>query len=508
MSEPVPSALQTDWRRLDPRMLLVHPINELVQFLPAVIAAFLFGDVASESRWVQVIAVLAPILLGLARYLTTSYRISPTHVEVKRGLLSRKILTAPIDRVRTVELTSPLIHRLLGLAKVQIGTASGGSGPMSDKLELDSLPQAEGRALRSSLLHRAEGGSQGFEARSQSDTRTSTTEVDPSPDFVLLRLVPSWARYAPLTSTGLAIAGVGLGALVQFGGPLVDGFDLDPHLPSVAGPVLVALAFVALILFAGLCAVLSVVSYLVSNWQFTVSRDAQGRSFHITRGLFTTRETSLDIARVHGVTVLEPLGLRAAGAGRLDAVATGLGRLEDSSAVVVPPAPRYVVDGVAGLVLADEGALATPMAGHGSRATRRRWIRGLAGAVVLATAWSVGAWLLDLPMAVHAVGVLFVAGNAWMAHDRARRLGHALTPRYALFRSGSLLGRTTALQRSGIIGWNLEQTWFQRRAGLVTVTATTSAGDQSYGVYDVPEGEAVRFTDEATPGLLDEFLVR
>ena len=124
MSEPVPSDLQTDWKRLDPRMLLVHPINELLQFLPAVLAAFIFGDVASESRWVQVIAVLAPILLGIARYLTTAYRISATHVEVRRGLLSRKILTAPVERVRTVELTSPIIHRVLGLAKVQIDRKS------------------------------------------------------------------------------------------------------------------------------------------------------------------------------------------------------------------------------------------------------------------------------------------------------------------------------------------------------------------------------------------------
>jgi putative membrane protein len=63
------------------------------------------------------------------------------------------------------------------------------------------------------------------------------------------------------------------------------------------------------------------------------------------------------------------------------------------------------------------------------------------------------------------------------------------------------------LLREGIIGWNVHQTYFQRRAGLVTLTATTAAGKQGYRVYDVPEPVATMVADAAVPGLLTPFLV-
>ena len=62
------------------------------------------------------------------------------------------------------------------------------------------------------------------------------------------------------------------------------------------------------------------------------------------------------------------------------------------------------------------------------------------------------------------------------------------------------------MQRTGIIGWNLQQSWFQRRAGLVTLVATTAAGSQAYAAVDVPEHLAIALADEAVPGLVTPFL--
>lgn len=85
---------------------------------------------------------MIPVVIGFARYLTTLYRIGETQIEVKRGLISRTVLTAPLDRVRSVDLTSPLIHRALGLTKVTVGT-----GSHDTDLELDALRLTEGRLL-------------------------------------------------------------------------------------------------------------------------------------------------------------------------------------------------------------------------------------------------------------------------------------------------------------------------------------------------------------------------
>jgi putative membrane protein len=75
-------------------------------------------------------------------------------------------------------------------------------------------------------------------------------------------------------------------------------------------------------------------------------------------------------------------------------------------------------------------------------------------------------------------------------------------------RQGSLDRRLDILECEGIIGWNLRESFFQRRAGLATLTATTAAGRQQYVVTDIPLPLALSLGDRALPGLLGPFLVQ
>ena len=43
---------ETHWQRLDPRMLLVHPIREVMRFLPALIGLFVAGAATDRGRLV------------------------------------------------------------------------------------------------------------------------------------------------------------------------------------------------------------------------------------------------------------------------------------------------------------------------------------------------------------------------------------------------------------------------------------------------------------------------
>jgi len=94
----------------------------------------------------------------------------------------------------------------------------------------------------------------------------------------------------------------------------------------------------------------------------------------------------------------------------------------------------------------------------------------------------------------------------FIARDRYAGLGYHLTPEHLVVRSGSFVRRRDVVQRTGIIGWNVRQSFFQRRAGLVSLSATTAAGQQSYEILDVPEGIAVALADAAVPGLVGQFL--
>jgi putative membrane protein len=487
-------ARDAEWRHLDLRMLLVHPVNELIRFLPLVIGVFVLGRSSEGDPW-HYLGVAVPIVLGLWRFASTRFRITGSQIELRRGLFSRSVLTAPLDRVRTVELTASPIHRLLGLAKVEIGTGSGVRNG-DNRLVLDSLGTAEGRRLRADLLHRAPAVADGTGVR-----------ATPAEETVIMRLDPSWVRFAPLTTSGLVIALAALGGSSQV---LGNAIDRAANASSVGGrvralPLLVSIP-AGLVTFLVVISTLAIAGYLLANWGFTLSRDASGRSFHVRRGLLTTRETSIDVDRLRGLEIHEPLGLRLVGGGRLTAVVTGLGRRAEGSTSLVPPAPRSVVIGVGEHTLGEAGPLSVPLTPHGPAARRRRYLRALVPAglvpLVLVALWLAAGW----PLWLAVVALALPLAGVWLAADRYAGLGHALTARHLVVRSGSFQGRRDALQRSGIIGWNIRQTFFQRRAGLVTLCATTAAGKQVYHALDLPEEMAIALADAAVPGLLTPFV--
>jgi putative membrane protein len=483
------------WQRLDRRMLLVHPIRELLRFLPVLVGLFVFGRASggTDVPW-QLLGVAFPVALGILRYFTTSFRISEGRIELRRGLVNKHLLSTRLERVRTVEMTAQPIQRLLGLTTVRVGTGTASTSG-EDQLDLDGLPAERARRLRADLLHAAPVASE----------EPAADEAGPPPARVVLRLDPAWARFAPLTSSGVvataAILGVGSQVFNDVGGG--PGVEVETDVIGFGG--FWSLALLAIPVLIAAMSVLAVAGYLVSNWGLTLTHAARDGSWHLRRGLFTTRETSLDDERVSGVSIGEPIGLRLARGGRLSAIVTGLDRRQSGSSMLVPPAPTSVVTGVAGRVLGTDEPVTTTLRAHGPRARTRRFSRALVPTlllslvVVLAVVAGAPPWLLLLAGALPAAAVA-------LAVDRARSLGHALTERHFVARSGSLFRQRQALETTAIIGWNFRSTWFQRRAGLTTLSATTAGGSQSVTALDVPEPDAVTVSATAVPGLVDQFL--
>jgi putative membrane protein len=478
----------TDWSRLDPRMLLVHPIRDFVRFLPALVALLLFGRGSDSGGWWGLVAVGVPVVLGFARYLTTSYRITAGRIEVRHGLLNKRVLSAPLDRVRTVDVTASLIHRVLGLVTLRIGTGQSDARG-EERLTLDGLAAPAASALRERLLHLAPAGEAG-----------DATDSPPARDVLTLDL--AWVRFAPFTSTGIAIAGAALGVVAQsiHTLELAPSIDLD-RLARLGLALLVVGGFLALLVT--IC-VLAVVGYLLTNFGFRLTHTGADGSWHLRRGLFTTRETTLDDARVSGVSIGEPLGLRLAGGARLAAIVTGLDKRQQGSSVLVPPAPRDEVDRVAVEVLGVAGPVTTDLVGHGPRARRRRWTRATVPAAVVAIAAVISAYAASWWLVLVAVAAL--AAGVGLAHDRWLGLGHALVDDHLVARSGSLDRRREALHTPSVIGWNYRATWFQRRVGLTDLVATTAGGRQRVRVLDLDETDATALAAATTPGLLDQFV--
>jgi putative membrane protein len=526
------------WRRLSARMLLVHPVRELGQAIPALVGLVVAGRAVGDGQmwWLGPVGVVVVIALSVLRWMTTRYRITPEQVQLRTGLLQRKTIATPADRVRSVDVTASALHRLLGLAKVDIGTGSHDPG---SGLSLDALPVAEAAGLRAELLHRSavasapSGISDHPEAATyRSQDFTSALTPDPRPDtrgavaagarpvghaaaptdqeMELARMDPRWVRFAPFTMSGVlgaaAILALGSRFLDQIGfsagdvGPIRNGLEYVQRTPIWLD---LALGLFGLLV---LVTVLSIGGYVLSYWGFRLRRHPHG-TLHVSRGLVTTRATSIEERRLRGVELTEPLLLRAVHAARLGGITTGLtsrGAADGGSSLLLPPAPREVARDVAARILRDPYPVEVVLTAHGPAARRRRYVRALLVSLVLIVAAGVAS-ALGAPLWLGIAALLTVPVAAALAADRYRSLGHAIAGSFLVTRAGTLDRRRDMLECEGIIGWNVRQTFFQRRAGLATLTATTAAGRQRYAVTDVPLSLALPLADRAVPGLLGDF---
>ncbi|MYW78913.1 putative membrane protein [Streptomyces sp. LaPpAH-199] len=499
MSTAAPPA---DWHRLDPRTVLVTAL-----VVAGVVAGAAVPTTLGLAGWLGLPAAVlwvlaaAVLVIGAAagadrvRWHRTRYRIGPERVDLHTGLLIVKRRSLARGRIRTVDLTANPMLRLLGLVTVRIGTGEQGS---ESTLELDPVTRAEGERLRRVLLERAVTAPAGVHREGE-----------------LAVLDPRWIRYAPVSFVAPMLGGAAAGAVLQVSDWVGARADVIAWIGDRFRETPLLWTIVALVLAALVSGVVGALGLWIEMWwNYRLEREPGG-TLRVRRGLFTSRSISVEEARLRGVDLVEPLGVRLFGAARLDAVTTGLAKDHEARNAdhntLLPAAPRKRADAVAADVLreavAPTGAALTP---HPRAARGRRLLWALAAALgpVLLLAL-LGALLtpvllwIALGCAAVAVPVAVV-----LALDAYRGLGHALSGRYLVTRSGTVRRSTAALERAGVIGWTVKQSVFQRRAGLLSVTATTAAGGGAYTAYDTDASEGLTFAAEAVPGLLEPFLER
>jgi putative membrane protein len=492
-----------EWQSLDRRSVAVTVLLATGVTLASAIplAVGMLGDGRAPGFVVAAVAAALVLVGGLAaiggllRWRHTRYRITDDRVELRFTLIVHRLRSIPRDRVRSVDLTANPLLRMFGLVKVQVGTGQQATG--SSHLVLNPVTRQRAAALRQELLAVAAAPDQ------------------PGPGMqTLARLSWSWIRYAPISATTPILGATALGGVLQFS----DWFGLRETILGEIGDRLRGMPLAATV---GTLVAVGVVVGIAGSlalfvelwWGYRLVRD-DGATLRVHRGLLTTRSLSLEERRLRGVEVVEPIGARLLGAARVDAVAVGVraksGEDRSDPRTLLPAAPRLLAHRVAASVLREpvSPTWSATLRPHpvAARGRRLRWAVGsvllVAGLlalsslvltpVLLPSAWL--AVLVGLPIAV-ALGL-----------DAYRNLGHAISGDYLVARSGAVSRRTVALRRTGVIGWTITRSPFQRRAGLLTLVATTAANKGAYQIYDIGESDGLSFADAAVPGLLTPFL--
>jgi putative membrane protein len=487
-------------RRLDPRTLVtrVVTLSSLRQYwgalLPLLAVLGVNGGFRSGGLVAVLAAVVAVALVGaLVEWLRTWYGVHDGRLVVERGLLRRSLTVVPVDRIRGVDVHASALQRLLGIVSVRVDAAA--TGGREDEAVLNAVSSAEGARLRDVLLREAALAEHvPVEPSAQAQVQTQP-RVPPPPVVVLARFDPRWLLYAPLVGGYLLAPLAAIGALANYAGELrvplplrrwaEDALGAEPGVRAV---VVVAVT-VVLVAIAG-----AMVTAAVANWGFTLTR--RGGTLVAERGLLSRRQVSLEHDRIRGYALAEPLALRAVAAARLTALVTGLGGGENENesgrrGQLLPLGPARVARAVAAAAVV---RFDRPLRPHPPAARRRRLVRAtLPWLVPAAVFGGFGIWPgFAAFLALAALGVP-------LALDRYAGLGNAVDERAVSVRSGSLRRRQVVLLRRGVVGATVRQTWFQRRAGLATVTLATGAGSGGYEAIDIGAADAVRLLRDVDP---------
>ena len=386
----------------------------------------------------------------------------PSAVVVTRGLLSRSVRTVPNDRIRGVEVEAPALHRLFGLVRVRIDAAAGSAGEQRRGARGRRRPARRGRPAADRRPHATgpppapagDGGPARRAGRRRSSPASTTAGCS----------TPRWS--AATSPCPLAAVGALLPAGRRAAAPV-------PARPRRTRPLRRPASRRSWSSSACSSSPLgSVVGAAVVNWGFRLVR--RGGSLIAIRGLITRRHTELEIDRIRGCTLSEGLGMRWVRAARVSALVTGLGDAARRGQLL-PLGPRAEA-----WTLAHGGWSRTP-----ARCARIRPPPGGGGSCGRSSAG-----LLVTARRGRRDGdrrLVVGARRRARAHrarraDRPRpvRRARATSPARGSFtvRSGWLVREQAVLQRRAVVGWQVRQSFFQRRAGLATVLACVGAGQR------------------------------
>ncbi len=311
-----------------------HPLTPLVASARslgiALVMVLAFGmDTLSEVG--SAFGVLPMVLAGLAgllvlmlvaagfQYLawqrTVYYFDVDGDFRVDSGILQRQERRVALSRLQTVDITRPLLGRIVGLSQVRIEVAGGGDS----RVVLSYLADPTAQALRTEIIARAAG-------------------VDPgageAPEAVLAT-VPPRALVVSLLLRSETIL------LAAFSVLLVTSFVLAEGASGLM-----------LLLVTGGLPLLGVFSQFSRFFGFTVADSPDG--LRLRHGLINAQSQTVPPGRVQALEIAEPLLWRRRGWVRVSLNVAGLQSGQDEGRtehVLLPVAPHDVARAIIGRVL-------------------------------------------------------------------------------------------------------------------------------------------------------------
>ncbi len=452
----------------------LHPISAVASFvkqLKELIVPFVFlvvlnnrGD--KSGFWdymplLSMVAVLVFVLVfGIVKWLRFSYRVEEGELRIEYGLFVKKKRYIPIDRIQSLNFSEGILHRPFGLVKVKIETA-GSSNPRESEAELTAILKEEAVELEKMI----------YREKKSPDVTEGLSEEQPQQEaFFSLASRDIWVLAATSGGVGVILSGVLL-FLSQFN----EFIPYEAVYEEVAVFVKSGVFIVALAVFVGLL----LVWFLSIVWTFIIYGDFKIRIVddHIvmTRGLLEKKQVTVPLNRVQGIRIVENPVRQLMGYCTVHIENAGGSVLEkDSTSIKLLPIvkKKWVPDLL--MELFPDYIIQEEFKRLPKRSLRRYVFRQSIWVLVPTAAacyffWPYGLWtaLLIIPFGI--LGYYQYRAGGW------RIDGGQLSLQYR-----GLLKNTMYIKKNRIQSLDGQESWFQSRKELGSLTTTIKSGETGY----------------------------
>lgn len=397
------------WRRVH----IITPLLEVWQIIVALIAfatlrnlnelqeamsAGLGNAIMDRLFLVALVSVLVIAFLFLYTFLqwrVTAYALTDSALWFRKGILNRNQRHARLDRIQAVDITQPVLARLVGLGKLDVEVAGGADS----NITIGFLKVSELEALRGEILARAAGlkmsgqspaqasamGGQGYAAPYGAPQATSPYAPVPQGQYPQAPAMPTQPGAMPqpanFSYTGEVFAPSTIPVAperelyqVPMGRLLGSQLLSMSALFSVLALIVIIVIGAASIPYTGLAGItaslsgvamvgLSVASFhwnrfaSEANFRLAISPDG----LRLRRGLLSTRSQTIPPRRIHAIEIQQPLLWRFFGWYRVLILQAGYGakdteqNKQQSSHVLIPVGTRQDVNFALWAVIEDLG---------------------------------------------------------------------------------------------------------------------------------------------------------
>lgn len=501
------------------------------------------GNVAKDLSGVIAIAsaiVALSVVSSVITWRTRTWELTDAGIMLRSGFVTSKQLQVPYEHIHTVNMSSNLVERVLGLMTLDLDT--GAASSEGEATRIRGLQAGMAEALREELFRRKAVmlADQGLDARAaaadasaEADDGASPTAPAPSPD-ACYTLTTAQLVFAALTEARVVAQAAAFLILIVQGINLLQESALV-NLSDVAGdiavlPVALLVGAVALLLALALVVGFAV-SFVMSLIGFAGYRaERAGGRISVERGLLSRTSHTVALERIQSISIRQGIIRQLIGYAEVRASVVGaIGSSDETSTadgVVLHPFIRLTeVDAFLASIAPDFSAAETVETGRVCfdssseeleeiglvrlpRAAARRLafrtaMKSLALAVALA---GVGVFLARVLLAGEswsmvrlAVGALLVVmGVAVVARMilsavlryRDSRIGHDRT-RFVMV-LGGVKRRTEVVLRARLQHATASASPFQRRVQVATfMTRTAATGDLALRDVSAADADAL-----------------